>query len=76
MLNAFHAELQKARRQHGLLPCALVPLVVLVWLLGKLAPSGPEELSCGYSALFYSMPILNALLLPVMMAVFVSRLWK
>ncbi len=71
---AFHAELQKARRRHDLLLCLLVPLVMVVWV-GGLRPASPDELANGYSALFYSIPVVNVLMLPVMMAVLASRLW-
>ena len=37
--------------------------------------SSPEELANGYSALLYSIPVIEAILLPVMMAVLASRLW-
>lgn len=71
---AFRAEFQKAKRRHELLLCLLVPLVIVVWV-GGLQPAGEDELANGYSALFYSIPIINAILLPVMMSVLASRLW-
>lgn len=74
MIRAFHAELQKARRRHDGLLCLLVPLILMLWM-GGLAPASPEELANGYSALFYSVPVLEAILMPVMMALQASRLW-
>lgn len=71
---AFRAELQKARRRHDLLLCLLLPGIVVLWV-GGLSPSSPEELANGYSALLYSIPVIEAILLPVMMAVLASRLW-
>ena len=71
---AFHAEFQKAKRRHELLLCLLVPLVIIVWV-GGLQKAGEDELANGYSELFYSIPVINAILLPVMMAVLASRLW-
>lgn len=71
---AFRAELQKARRRHDLLLCLLLPGIVVLWV-GGISPSTPEELANGYSALFYSIPVIEAILLPVMMAVLASRLW-
>lgn len=65
---AFRAELQKARRRHDLLLCLLLPGIVVLWV-GGLSPSSPEELANGYSALLYSIPVIEAILLPVMMAV-------
>ena len=75
MLRSFHAELQKAHRRHDFLLCLLVPLIMILWV-GGLAPSDPEELANGYSALFYSIPIIEAILMPVLMAVLASRLWE
>ena len=72
--SAFRAELQKAHRRHDFLLCLLVPLILVLWV-GGLSPTSPEELANGYSALFYSVPVIEAILLPVMMAVLASRLW-
>lgn len=74
MAAAFHAELQKARRRHDLLLCLLVPVILILWV-GGLSPASPEELANGYSALFYSVPVIESILLPVMMAVLASCLW-
>lgn len=75
MIHAFCTEIRKAHRRHDLLLCLLVPLIMLLWV-GGLAPSGPEELENGYSALFYSIPIIETILMPVTMAVLASRLWE
>ena len=75
MLRSFHAELQKAHRRHDLLLCLLVPLIMILWV-GGLAPSDPGELANGYSALLYSIPVIEAILMPVLMAVLASRLWE
>lgn len=74
MAGAFRTEIQKARRRHDLLLCLLVPVIVILWV-GGLKPSSPEELANGYSALFFSIPVINTLLLPVTMALLASRLW-
>ena len=71
---AFRAELQKAHRRHDLALCLLLPGIVVLWV-GGLAPADPEELANGYSALLYSLPVIEAILMPVMMAVLASRLW-
>ena len=71
---AFRAELQKAQRRHDLVLCLLLPGILVLWV-GGLAPASPDELANGYSALFYSIPVIEAILLPVMMAVLASRLW-
>ena len=75
MFPAFRAEIQKAHRRHDLLLCLLVPLIMVLWV-GGLAPADPEELANGYSALFYSIPVIEAILMPVTMAVLASRLWE
>ena len=71
---ALYAEFQKARRRHDLPLCVLAPLIILLWA-GGMKPTGADELANAYSALFYSLPIINAILLPVLMAVLASRLW-
>ena len=71
---AFRAELQKAHHRHDLALCLLIPGIVVLWV-GGLAPADPEELANGYSALLYSLPVIEAILMPVMMAVLASRLW-
>ena len=71
---AFRAELQKAHRRHDLALCLLIPGIVVLWV-GGLAPADPEERDNGYSALLYSLPVIEAILMPVMMAVLASRLW-
>ena len=75
MSPAFHAEVQKAHRRHELLLCLLVPMILVLWM-GRLSPSDPEELANGYSALFYNIPLIESILMPVMMAVLASRLWE
>lgn len=71
---AFYAELQKARRRHDVLLGLLLPAIVLLWV-GRIGPGSEEELANAYSALFYSLPVIHSILLPVMMAVIASRLW-
>ena len=74
MAGAFRIEVQKAHRRHDLLFCLLVPLLVMLWIGGISAPS-QDELENAYSALFYSIPVANVLILPIVMAVLASRLW-
>ena len=74
MGKALHAELQKARRRHDLLICLAVPVVVYLWA-GAEAPTGADELANAYSALFYGVPIINTILMPLAMAILASRLW-
>ena len=74
MGKALHAELQKARRRHDLLICLAVPVVVYLWA-GAAAPTGADELANAYSALLFALPVLNAILMPIVMALIASRLW-
>ena len=73
-MRCLDAELRKAHRRHDLLLCLLVPLIAIAWA-GGTAPDSQEELAQGYISLFYSLPILHAILLPVTMALLASRLW-
>ena len=74
MGKALHAELQKARRRHDLLICLAVPVVVYLWA-GAEAPTDADELANAYSALLFALPVLNAILMPIVMALIASRLW-
>lgn len=73
MMRAFAAELLKARRRGDLLVALGIPLVVLLWA-SRSAPSA-EDLASGYAAMFYSMPLMNAVIMPVGMAALASRIW-
>ena len=74
MLQALHAEMQKAHRRHDLVLCFGFAVIAGLWL-GSTAPTGAEERANAYSALFYAVPVINTILLPIMMAVLASRLW-
>lgn len=74
MLRSLHAECQKAHRRHDLAVCLLAPLAVLLWA-GYSAPGGSGDIYLGYHALLYTLPIMNAILMPVSMAMLASRLW-
>jgi len=74
MYTSIRAELQKARRRHDLIVCLLVPVMALLWCQSA-APTGADELASAYSALFYSLPIINTILMPLAMAILASRLW-
>ena len=62
MYTSIRAELQKARRRHDLIVCLLVPVMALLWCQSA-APTGADELASAYSALFYSLPIINTILM-------------
>lgn len=74
MVKALHAELQKAHRRHDLVICLAVPVIVTLWA-GWSAPTDADELANAYSALLYALPVLNAILMPIVMALIASRLW-
>ena len=68
------AEKRKARRRR----LWLVPLVFLsfdiLWVFWQLNNSTPDDLANGYLMLFYNLPMMNAIVLPLMAAVIASRL--
>lgn len=49
-------------------------MIVLLWS-GYSAPDGAGSTVNAFSALFYSAPVMNAILMPVGMAVLANRLW-
>ena len=67
------AELKKSRRRHNALVAAGISLIALLWATqtgGK-----REDVSQGYSALLYAIPIINTVIMPLGTAVLASRLW-
>ena len=56
MLQALHAEWQKARRRHDLVLCLTFAVILYLWL-GSTAPTGQDELANAYSALFFGVPM-------------------
>lgn len=74
MLQSLYAECQKAKRRHDLPACLLIPLAILLWA-GYSAPDGGDNVKSAYHALFYSLPVMNTILMPVGMAMLASRLW-
>lgn len=71
MHSSFRVELRKAHRRHDLLVIVLITAVVLIFS----STDRHRDLSIGYSALFYYIPIMNALILSTGMAVIASRIW-
>ncbi|MDO4173323.1 MAG: ABC transporter permease [Eubacteriales bacterium] len=71
MRSLFRAELRKAHRRHDLLVILLIAAVVVFLSCGNHHP----DPAAGYSALFYAMPIMNALIMSTGMAVLASRIW-
>lgn len=68
------AELKKAHRRHDL-PVALgIGLLALAWA-STMKLSDPVSLPYGYSMTLYGLSIINAVVMPLSMAVLGSRLW-
>ena len=62
MNKALHTEFQKAHRRHDLWICLAVPLAAAIWSASAM-PRGADELANAYSALLYSLPVLNTVLM-------------
>lgn len=67
-------EIRKARRRFDLPVAVLIGGVVLAWA-SQSGPRTVDGLASGYSALFYAIPLMNAIVMPVGMAVLASRIW-
>ena len=73
-MKALLMEIRKARRRFDFPVAVLIGGVALLWA----AQSGPrtaDGLAFGYSALFYAVPLMNAIIMPVGMTVLASRIW-
>lgn len=68
------AELKKSRRRHNILVAACISLVVLLWTTQN-GGTDEDRLAQGYSGLFYSIPVMNTVVMPLGTAVLASRLW-
>lgn len=71
---ALHAELQKAHRRHDLAVVLGIALILLLWA-NSADPRRADELATGYTSLLYSLPMMNAVVLPIGMAALASRIW-
>lgn len=74
MLRSVRAELLKTRRRFDWLLLALLAGTALLLGAGG-APDSLQELASGYSAFFYTLPIVHVLVMPVGMAALTTRLW-
>lgn len=73
-LREWKAEQQKARRRRiWLVPLGFLAFQIL-WSIWQLNTASPDDLETGYLMLFYGLPMINAILLPIMTAVIASRL--
>lgn len=70
----FLCELKKARRRHDLPVTALLGAVAVLWAANARMRSA-DALACGYSALYYGLPLINTVLLPTGISVLASRIW-
>lgn len=73
-MRSLHAELQKAKQRHDLPLMLAVLLVVALWSnAGR--PESADALAMGYRSLLHTIPMLNIILMPPVMAMLASRLW-
>ena len=68
------AELRKCRRRHPSLVAICISLFVLLWST-QTGGSDAERIAVGYSALFYAVPVMNTVVMPIGIAVITSRIW-
>lgn len=68
------AEQRKARRRHLLLFPAGILMILFLWGLWSNKTAAPSDLAQGYTSLLYQLPMMNAIFMPVMVAVIASRL--
>ena len=73
-MRTLYAELKKSRRRHNLLVAVCISLFVLLWAT-QTGGTGEGRLEQGYSALFYAVPVMNTVVMPLGTAVLASRLW-
>ena len=73
-MKALWIELRKARRRFDLPVAVLIGGVVLLWA-SQSGPRTEDALASGYSALFYALPLMNTIIMPISMAVLASRIW-
>lgn len=73
-MRTLYAELKKSRRRHNLLVAVCISLFVLLWAT-KTGGTGEDRLAQGYSGLFYAVPVMNTVVMPLGTAVLASRLW-
>lgn len=73
-MRALRAEFKKSRRRYHFVTAGVIALFVLLWAT-QTGGTGHDRLQHGYSALFYAIPIMNAVIMPLGMAVLASRSW-
>ena len=73
-MRTLYAELKKSRRRHNTLVAVCISLFVLLWAT-QTGGTGAGRLEQGYSGLFYAVPGMNTVVMPLGTAVLASRLW-
>lgn len=73
-MRTLYAELKRSRRRHNTLVAVCISLFVLLWAT-QTGGTGEDRLEQGYSALFYAVPVMNTVVMPLGTAVLASRLW-
>lgn len=73
-ISALKVEFYKAKRRKTTLLVLAITVVQGLWFAWAIGRSGSETLESGYSSCLYQFPMLNAIVLPVLIGVLVSRL--
>ena len=73
-MSALRAELWKSHRRHLSLVAICISIFVLLWSTQN-GGSDAERIAVGYSALFYAVPVMNTVVMPLGTAVIASRIW-
>lgn len=66
-------EFYKCRRRHVALVCAAVLGAELCWMGAFFARQTPEEMTAGWMLLLYNLAMVDAIILPISVAVLASR---
>lgn len=74
LMRELHSEQKKARHKKiWFVPLCFLGFEIL-WVLWQLGSASADVLATGYLMLFYQLPIMNTVLMPIMIAVIASRL--
>ena len=73
-MRTLYAELKKSRRRHNTLVAVCISLFVLLWAT-QTGGTGEGRLEQGSWGLFYAVPVMNTVVMPLGTAVLASRLW-
>ena len=72
-MNLLRLEFFKCRRRHIVLVCAAVLGVELFWFGAFLTRQDAEDLAWGWMLLLYNLALIDAIILPLSVAVLASR---